>query len=139
MKKLALAAVVVLLTGCADLVSRGPAVTADGRPIDPVEAKYIEGEKLIKNSYDALAAVGNAELKARGEGKEPGSVISRQAYFQALDRLDDLKEIGRQGRALVGDSSCLMVDGFKSLNMKGCLDRRQIALLIINVLERKTQ
>lgn len=126
-------AVFLGIIGCAGLVSNEPI------PIDPVDAKYIEAETAIKNAYKSLAGLGSAELKAREEGKPKGSVITKEHYDRGLVRLDDLTRAVRYGRNLIGEGSCVTMDQFKNLNMKGCLNREQIALFALNILEREVQ
>lgn len=128
-------ALMLALSGCASLVTDKPIVTQEGKPIEAGDAKYIEAETLLRSAYRGLGQLAKQELDARAQGKQAGSVISRGSYFQALDRLDTLTEVVRQGRNLVGDGSCLEMETFKDLNIKGCLKREQIALLVLNILE----
>jgi len=100
--------------------------------VDPVEAKYIEVETQLKNSYATMQRMAKAEKRARAAGAAVGSVITKADYDANLDRLDVFTKVLREGYDLAGP--CLDVTKFGDPALKGCLSREQIALLLLNIL-----
>ena len=117
---------VIMLAGCADLLRSRPT------NVDPAEAKYIEVELQLKNSYQTMQRMAQGEKRARAAGASIGSVITKEDYDANLDRLDVFKKVLRESYDIVGP--CLDVTKFSDKDLKGCLSRKQIALILIGLL-----
>ena len=118
----------ILLTGCANWLTSEPV------KVDSTELRYIEAETQLKNTYLAMQQLAISEKKARAGGAAPGSVVDRDLYFSTLDRLDTFTLVLREGRTMAG--TCLDVTKFGDKSLQGCLSREQIALVLLQILNR---
>jgi len=103
--------------------------------VDLVEQKYIETETQLKNTYNLLERLSTSEKRARAAGAPPGSVITRINYFTTLDRLDTFKTVIREAHKLK-EGSCLDVTKFADVDLKGCLNKEQVALALLDILSK---
>lgn len=120
----------IFLGGCASMLASEPT------KVNPVDAKYIDAETALKNSYKALGALADKEIAARLKGAPKGSVIERVDFFNAVNRLDEFAEVLRHGRALIGHGACLQLDRYKALGVQGCFKRDQIVVLVLAALTK---
>lgn len=122
----------VLLAACASFIDPGPSI------VDPTEQKYIEAEVTLKNLYRTQQELAKAEKRARAAGAPKGTIVTKADYDKTLDRMDNFKDALRQGRLLTA-GSCLDMTKFKDPGLSGCMNREQIALVLLNILSNFNQ